>query len=290
LFTKASGYSIIGSDDPEAIKMKNILEAPFLTEMVRTITNMYGHGWDERNGGNISLLLDEAEIKDYADTAEVLRTMPTGFEAAELDGRYFLVTSTGSFFKNVQYDPQSNLGLVRLADGGRSAELLWGYAGGGKFTSEFPAHMMSHAARLSVDPCNRVVLHCHPNNIMAMTFVHDLDEREFTRTLWRMGTEGVIVFPDGVGVLPWMPCGTNEIGLATAEKMKKSRIVVWAQHGIYAAGKDLDDAFGLIETVEKHAEIYLKIAHLPVKQTLTDEQLHKLEERFGVKCREGYLD
>ena len=53
---------------------------------------------------------------------------------------------------------------------------------------------------------------------------------------------------------------------------------------------DLDDAFGLIETVEKHAEIYLKIAHLPKKQILTDAQLHMLEKRFGVKCREGYLD
>ena len=30
-----------------------MLEAPFLVEMVRTATNMYAHGWDERNGGNI---------------------------------------------------------------------------------------------------------------------------------------------------------------------------------------------------------------------------------------------
>ena len=33
----------------------------------------------------------------------------------------------------------------------------------------------------------------------------------------------------------------------------------------------------------------MKIAHLPWKQTITDEQLHLLEERFGVKGREGYL-
>ena len=30
--------------------MKNILEAPFMVEMIRTATNMYAHGWDERNG------------------------------------------------------------------------------------------------------------------------------------------------------------------------------------------------------------------------------------------------
>ncbi len=269
--------------------MKNILEAPFLVEMIRTTTNMYAHGWDERNGGNISLLLSEDEVKDYVDISHVLRTIPTGFEAPSLDGKYFLVTGTGKYFKNVQYDPAKNLGLVQLTDGGKNAQLLWGFTDGGKFTSEFPAHMMSHAARLSIDPANRVVMHCHPTNILAMTYIHDLNERAFTRTLWQMCTECIVVFPDGVNVLPWMLCGTNEIGVATAEKMKTARLVVWAQHGLYGAGADLDEAFGLIETAEKAAEIYLKIVHLPLKQTITDEQMHQLERRFGVKAREGYL-
>ncbi len=149
---------------------------------------------------------------------------------------------------------------------------------------------MSHAARLSVDPINRVVMHCHPTNILAMTYIHDLDERAFTRTLWQMCTECIVVFPDGVNVLPWMLCGTNEIGEATAEKMTTARLVVWAQHGIYGAGKDLDETFGLIETAEKAAEIYMKIAHLPLKTTITDEQLRLLEEHFGVKAREGWVD
>ena len=270
--------------------MKDILTAPFMVEMIRTATNMYAHGWDERNGGNISLLLDEAEVKEYLDTKKVLRAIPTGFEAPELEGRLFLVTGTGKYFKNVQYAPEVNLGLVRLVKGGTEAELLWGFTDGGKFTSEFPAHMMSHVARLGVDPLNRVVMHCHPANLLAMTYVHTLDERAFTRTLWQMCTECIVVFPDGVNVLPWMLCGTNEIGEATAEKMETARLVIWAQHGIYGAGKDLDETFGLIETAEKAAEIYMKIAHLPRVNTITDEQMHLLEARFGVKGRDGYLD
>ena len=78
--------------------MKDILTAPFLTEMIRTCTNMYAHGWDERNGGNISLLLDEAEVAAYADATHVLRTIPTGFAAPALEGKYFLVTGTGKYF------------------------------------------------------------------------------------------------------------------------------------------------------------------------------------------------
>ena len=269
--------------------MKDILTAPWMVEMIHTATNMYNHGWDERNGGNISLLLDEAEIDEYLNVENVLRTIPTGFSAPELDNRYFLVTGTGKYFKNVQYAPAANLGVVRLKDGGTVAELLWGYTDGGKFTSEFPAHMMSHAARLKVDPENHVVMHCHPTNLLAMTYVHDLDDRAFTRTLWQMCTECIVVFPDGVNVLPWMLCGTNEIGKATAKKMQTSRLVVWAQHGIYGAGKSLDETFGLIETAEKAAEIYMKIAHLPRKNTISDEAMRSLEKHFGVKARDGYL-
>ena len=269
--------------------MKDILNAPFMEEMLRTTDNMYAHGWDERNGGNISLLLKKKQVRQYLDMDRVLRTIPTGFTAPALDGMIFLVTGTGKYFKNVKYDPAQNLGIVRLRDGGETAELLWGYTDGGRFTSEFPSHMMSHAARLTVDPENRVVMHCHPTNLLAMTYVHDLDERAFTRTLWQMSTECVVVFPDGVNVLPWMLCGTNEIGAATAEKMKTARLVVWAQHGIYGAGADLDETFGLIETAEKAAEIYMKIAHLPLRNTITDEQLRQLEKHFGVKAREGYI-
>ena len=58
--------------------MKDILTAPWMVEMIRTVTNMYDHGWDERNGGNVSLLLEKGEVADYVDGA-VLREIPTGF-------------------------------------------------------------------------------------------------------------------------------------------------------------------------------------------------------------------
>ena len=270
--------------------MKDILSAWFIIEMVRTVTNMYEHGWDERNGGNVSMLLSVSDIEEYVDPKAIIRRFPVGFSAPELAGQYYLVTGTGKYFKNVQYDPAKNLGLFRLSDDGTNAELLWGLSDGGRFTSELPAHLMSHRARLQCDLRNRVVIHCHPTNLLAMSYVHPLDEKTFTRTLWRMCTECVVVFPDGVNVLPWMLCGTNEIGEATAEKMRTARLVLWAQHGIYGAGRDMDETFGLIETAEKAAEVYMKIAHLPQLNTITDEQLRQLAENFCVQTRRGYLD
>ena len=267
-----------------------INNAPFMIEMIRTLTEMYRHGWDERNGGNVSQMLDGKELAEYLDTEKAIRVLQTGFTLPELDGKCFLVTGTGKYFKNVQYAPEINLGIVRLKNQGKEADLLWGFTDGGRFTSEFPAHMMSHAARLKIDPQNRIIMHCHPANLLAMTYIHTLDEREFTRTLWQMCTECIVVFPDGVNVLPWILPGTNEIGEATADKMLSSRLVVWSQHGVYGAGRDLDEAFGLIETAEKAAEIYMKIANLPRLSTITDSQMHMLEKKFGVKAREGYLE
>ncbi len=270
--------------------MKDIFTAPFIEEMKKTTANMYRLGWDERNGGNISYLLDEGEVGAYLDLSRVIRTIPTGFDASALIGKLFLVTGTGKYFKNVVDDPEANLGIVRIAADGTTAELLWGYSDGGRFTSEFPAHMMSHIARLAVDPENRVVMHCHPTHTLAMNYVHELDEKKLTHTLWEMCTECIVVFPDGVGVLPWMLCGTNEIGMATAEKMKEFRLVIWGMHGIYGAGKSMDETFGLIETVEKAAEIYMLTAHLPRVNTIKDSEMKQLAEFFGVKYRADFLE
>ena len=270
--------------------MKDILTATFVKEMMETTANMYRLGWDERNGGNISYLLDEDEVREYLNLNRVIRTIPTGFDAKPLIGKIFIVTGTGKYFKNVEKDPETNLGIVRIASDGTTAELLWGYKDGGKFTSEFPAHMMSHMARLAVDPENRVVMHCHPTNTLAMNYVHELNEKSFTHTLWQMCTECIVVFPDGIGVLPWMLCGTNSIGEATAKKMKEFRLVIWGMHGVYGAGKTVDEAFGLIETVEKAAQIYMLTAHLPRVNTIRDEQLAELAEFFGVNYRKDYLD
>ena len=268
--------------------MKNILEAPFVKELCKITSNMYRQGWDERNGGNVSVLLDEEQVGEYLDTDKVLRVIPTGFDAKELVGKYFIVTGTGKYFKNVEGDPETNLGIIRIGEDGKSAELLWGYKDGGKFTSELPAHLMTHATRLKIDPNHRVVMHTHPTYTICMSAVVKTDDRVFTEKLWRNNTEAIVVFPDGVGVLPCMVCGTNEIGEATAEKMKKYRLVVWTNHGIYGVCKDIDEAFGLIETVEKTAQLYmLTLGH--VVNEIGDDVLQGLVDLWHLTPLDGII-
>lgn len=273
------------------LKKNNILNANYVQEMIEVTTNLYRLGWDERNGGNISYLLEENEVLPFLNPTEVIREIPMIFDAASLAGKYFIVTGSGKYFKNVQANPAENLGIIRVKEDGKTLQLLWGLENGAVPTSELPSHFMSHMARLEVDPENRIIMHNHATHLLAMSFTHDLDEKAFTRTLWQMCTECLVVFPEGVSILPWIVPGTTEIGEATAAKMKETRLVLWPQHGIYGAGKDMDEVFGLIETAEKAAEVYTYVcAQGGIKQTISDENLRLLADSFGVIPREGYLN
>lgn len=273
------------------LKKNNILNANYVQEMIEVTSNLYRLGWDERNGGNISYLLEENEVLPFLNPTEVIREIPMIFDAASLAGKYFIVTGSGKYFKNVQANPAENLGVIRVKEDGKTLQLLWGLENDAVPTSELPSHFMSHMARLEVDPENRIIMHNHATHLLAMSFTHDLDEKAFTRTLWQMCTECLVVFPEGVSILPWIVPGTTEIGEATAAKMKETRLVLWPQHGIYGAGKDMDEVFGLIETAEKAAEVYTYVcAQGGINQTISDENLRLLADSFGVTPREGYLN
>ncbi|MCM3584593.1 rhamnulose-1-phosphate aldolase [Mesobacillus maritimus] len=271
---------------------QEMLTAPFVHEMMEATYNMWGVGWDERNGGNISYLLKEEEVTPYLDPHHVLRTLEFDFPVQALANHYFIVTGSGKYFKNVKSNPEENLGVIRVNNTGTAIDVLWGFSDGGKPTSELPAHFLSHIVRLEQDENHRIIIHNHATNILAMTFTHGLNEKSFTKTLWQMCTECIVVFPDGVGILPWMVPGTNLIGEKTAEKMSKTRLVIWPHHGIFGAGTTMDETFGLIETAEKAAQIYTIISSHQggVKQVITDQQLADLAEAFGVIPVEGILE
>jgi len=272
-------------------KIKNILDSDFVKQMVHITSNMYRLGWDERNGGNISYLLQEDEVSNYLDINQINRVVNIDFDCSELSGNYFIVTGSGKYFRNVQYNPADSLGVIRIGEDGHSIEILWGYENGGVPTSELPSHLKSHISRLRVNSKNRVVMHCHASHLLAMTYTHTLTERDFTRTLWKMSTECLVVFPEGIGIIPWVVPGTNEIGEATANKMQEFRLVIWPHHGVYGVGNDLDETFGLIETAEKAAQIYTYAnAQGGIKQTISDEQLIKLGKGFNVTPRKEYLN
>ena len=73
--------------------------------------------------------------------------------------------------------------------------------------------------------------------------------------------------------------------------MKEFDAAVWAHHGLFVSGPDFDTAFGLMHTIEKSAEIWVK-AHsvgMPIRQTIEDADLIAIAEEFGVSLRRDFL-
>lgn len=42
---------------------QSFVESPYVTQMCKVTWNLYQHGWDERNGGNVSYRLTEAKSR-----------------------------------------------------------------------------------------------------------------------------------------------------------------------------------------------------------------------------------
>ena len=120
-----------------------MLESFFVKEMVRTTSNMYRLGWDERNGGNISYLLKKEEVGKYLDLTQVKKIINIDFDCSELAGSYFIVTGSGKYFKNVEYAPEDSLGVIRIGKDGKTIELLWDSMME-EFNKRVASHLMSH--------------------------------------------------------------------------------------------------------------------------------------------------
>ena len=266
-----------------------IQTTPFIREICGTASNMYRLGWNERNGGNISYRVTPEELAGF--TLPVLREIPLTTPFPELAGQHFVFTGTQKYIKNIEKDPERCLGLLRISASGTKAELLWGFADGSRPTSEITMHLGAHRTRMQIDPAQRVVVHAHPANIVAMTQVLEADEKALTRALWGIMTECIVIFPDGVGMLDWALSSSDALGLLSAEKFRDFRILVWSMHGITCTGTSLDEAFGLMETVEKAAEIYIKVmsVNTGIRRQITDEALREVVRGFHLTAKEGWL-
>ena len=265
--------------------MQNILNAWFVQDMIKATSDAWLKGWDERNGGNLTLRLDESDLAPYqADFHPTPRYIALSQPMPLLANTPFIVTGSGKFFRNVQLDPQANLGVVKVDSDGAGYHILWGLTNEAVPTSELPAHFRSHCARIqATQGKDRVIMHCHATNLIALTYVLENDADVITRKLWEGSTECLVVFPDGVGILPWMVPGTDEIGQATADEMAKRSLVLWPFHGVFGSGPTIDEAFGLIDTAEKSAEILVKVIAMGgMKQTISRDELIALGKRFGV--------
>ncbi|MBQ4374598.1 MAG: rhamnulose-1-phosphate aldolase [Erysipelotrichales bacterium] len=261
-------------------------------DFIKTCTDGWLQGWHERNGGNLSCRMTPAEAEEVKGLLnENAAWREIGAEVPGLANEYFMVTGSGKYFRNVELDFEDNAAIIKVNEDGTMYKIVYGLVNGGRPTSELPSHLMNLEVLKQRDEGLRIVYHAHPANTVALTFVLPLEDEVFTREIWEMETECPVVFPEGIGVVPWMVPGGKEIGIKTSEIMKTKKVAVWAHHGMFVCGHDFDEAFGLMHTVEKAAEILVKVMSMSDRKrnTIQPQDFRDLQKPFGLTLDEKYL-
>lgn len=270
-----------------------VLETKFVQGFIKMADDGYQQGWHERNGGNLSYRLKPEEVESIRDRLnDHSEWHPIGASVPGLAGEFFLVTGTGKYFRNIIVDPEACIAIIEIDDKGDNYRIRWGLVEGGLPTSELPTHLLNHEVKKRVtNGRHRVIYHAHTTNIIALSFVLPLKDEVFTRELWEMATECPVVFPDGVGVIGWMVPGGRDIGIATSKLMEKYDVAIWAHHGMFCSGETFDLTFGLMHTVEKSAEILVKVMSMGGRklQTITPQNFRDLEKGFHIELPERFL-
>jgi rhamnulose-1-phosphate aldolase len=272
----------------------------FIDRFAQTANDIWLKGWAEANAGNISLRLDDSLLppKNSRRSSKWQPTGPpaqsgrrAGREFPQIAGDCFLISAAGSFLKNFKLSPDENLGVIQIDSEGSNYRVLWGFARNGAPTSELLTHLYIHSVRKKIsNGKDKAVIHAHCPALSALTFILPLDDARLTKLLWQMHAECILAFPEGVGFIPWQMPGSSALAEKTAEKLKNFHAVLWQFHGIIAAGPDLDKTLGLIETIEKTCEIYIKaISAGRIKNKLSKKQLLKIADHFRLKPNQKIL-
>ena len=267
-------------------------DAEFVKSFMRMAFDGWEQGWHERNGGNLTYRVKPEEVESVKENFVAGEWRNIGATVPKLAKQYFLATGSGKFFRNIIERPEDSFCLIEIDETGTKYRIVWGMVNGGVPTSEIPAHLMSHEIKMELtNGENRLVYHAHPANTIALTYVLPLEDEAFTRELWESNNECIYIFPQGVGVLPWMICGGEEIAKATHALMNKYDVVVWAHHGVFVTGPDFDTTFGLMHTVEKTAEILVKVMSMCDKkrQTISAQNFRAVSDAAGLNIEERFL-
>lgn len=262
-----------------------------IEQFIRLCNDGWLQGWHECHAGNLTCRLDKSDV-------ELLNLNDKGVWSKlpepliNLGGDYFLASGSGKSMRNASAYPEETIGIIEIDKHGEAYRIVWGLTGGGSPTSELPTHLKCQSLKKEITKGEqRIVYHAHPANIIALSFILPLSDEVFTRELWEMEPECGMIFSKGMGVLPWMVPGTKEIAEITCEKMKKYDVVLWAQHGLFVAGDTFDRVFGLMGTVEKGAEILVKVLSMsPIKrQTPSVQNFRDMDNVFELSLPEQFL-
>lgn len=280
----------------------------FANSYLRLIEYACDRGWHEANGGNLSYLLssdDRRVLDDWLAQGDCQSPQSASTPGRiwnllaapvpELAGACILISASGAHLRNLAYDREANAGVIEIDEEGTAWCKVCGFSSGTRPSSELETHLavLAQAMREGTGHA-RIVYHAHAPQAIALSCILEPSSRAWSRALWKCMTEGIIVFPEGIGALPWMIPGSPDLAHETGEMMKRFRACAWAQHGLVVRATSFDEALGLVETIEKCASIYMQAraacGGIEAPHLVADDDLRAICKRYGLRPNESFLD
>ena len=267
--------------------MKSIVEnRPELAKQIADVAEVAGYlwqkGWAERNGGNITInitdIIDDEinAMKPISDSISIGRTLP------HLKGCYFFCKGTSKRMRDLARRPMDNGSVIRIAEDCSSYVIIADNLV--KPTSELASHLSMHNYLIGKGSTYKAALHTHPIDLVAMTHNSSfLEKDKLTNLLWSMIPETRAFCPRGLGIIPYQLPGSFELADATIKELDEYDVVMWEKHGVCAVGDDIIEAFDMVDTLSKSAQIYLAAKSMGFEpEGTTQEQMNELKRAFNL--------
>jgi len=201
-----------------------------------------------------------------------------------LVGGWLVVSGSGRRLRDIAHDLAATLCVLHIQSG--TTAMLYA-APGMRPTSELNSHLLIHNMYFTDHTVDQhAVLHAQPPYLTYLSHVLPPDTTSFSQRLLRWQPETIMIFPQGIGVLPFETPGSHAQAMATANTMRAYRAVVWARHGVIVRDQDIRHAADLIEYAEAAAHYeYFNLQAGEPSSGLSDDELRRMCQQVGIEQR-----
>jgi rhamnulose-1-phosphate aldolase len=240
---------------------------------------LWERGWAVKNGGNISVDMS-GEVDISANELNQFPYKSLDHACPDLSQMILLVTGAGTRMRDVANQPLNNVCLIRFSNDGTGYYTIRDDVFNSQLvpTSELQTHLAIHQLLKKQGGVRKTVLHTHPDELVALTFLPSFNnELRLNKILLSVQPEAVIANPDGVGLVQYIQPGTQQLAEKTVASLQHHQVILLGKHGCLAIGKDVQEAFDLIDVMNKSAQLFFlcrEAGYTP--QGLTDREIEEL--------------
>ena len=227
-----------------------------LAEMGEVGKHLSEIGASEGAAGNLSVCIRRPlnVTKIFSDITMIDLPVP----APDLAGASLIVTGSGRRLREIADAPAANLACIVVLDDGLQGMMFTSpEAQFKRVTSEFNSHLAIHQDQIRLRPVElHAVVHAQPRYITFLSHIPKYQNGEYLNThLLRWQPETIMNFPEGIGVLPFLLPGSQQLMKETMISMRDHKMVLWSQHGVIVrADESILHALDLVEYLETAAQ------------------------------------